>query len=299
MTDPIHALLAAVPQYRGRNPTATRLTGGLTNPIFRIEVDGESHVLRVLSKSTELLGINRDHEHACTRTAAELGIGPDVIHYALEDGILVVRFAAEKAVSTAEAREPEMLARIVDVIRRFHEGPGVPGNFCPFGIVREYHRLAEENGVQFPDSLPRALEVMGSIETALTARRSSKPCHNDLLAANFLDDGERIWIIDWEYGGMGDPFFDLGNFCANQELDDEGERLLLELYFGEVRTADRAHLQLMKLASDLREALWGFLQSGISELDEDYIGYGTKHLERFLARAASPGLDAWVRDLAG
>lgn len=299
MTDPIQALLDKVPQYRGQNPTATRLTGGLTNSNYRVEVDGETHVLRVLSRSTELLGINRDHEHACTRTAAELGIGPEVIHYSLDDGILVVRFATEKAISAAEAREPERLARIARVIRRFHEGPTVPGSFCPFRVVREYHRLAVEEGVQFPETLPRALEIMDRIETALAARRGSKPCHNDLLAANFLDDGERIWLIDWEYGGMGDPFFDLGNFSTNQELDDEGEKLLLELYFGEVRNADHAHLKLMKLASDLRESLWGFLQSGISELDEDYLGYGTKHLERFLERASSPDLDAWIRDLAG
>ena len=99
MADRIDALLAVVPQYQGLQPVATRLAGGLTNAIYKVDVGDESHVLRVLAKSTELLGINRDHEHACTQAAAKLGIGPEVVHYSLDDGILIVRFAPGKRAS--------------------------------------------------------------------------------------------------------------------------------------------------------------------------------------------------------
>ena len=108
------------------------------------------------------------------------------------------------------------------------------------------------------------------------------PCHNDLLAGNLIDDGTVVHIIDWEYGGMGDRFFDLGNLAVNNDFDDEHERALLMLYFGQVRPDHLRRLRLMRLASDMREAMWGFLQSAISTLDVDYLAYGRKHLERFV-----------------
>jgi thiamine kinase-like enzyme len=123
------------------------------------------------------------------------------------------------------------------------------------------------------------------------------PCHNDLLASNFIDDGRNIWILDWEYAGMGDIFFDLGNFAVNQALDDQQCALLLRNYFGEVRPSDLAHLQLMRLASDLREAFWGFLQLAISELDFDYRAYADHHLERFLSNVATPRFSQWLQDV--
>src|SRR6185295_15889685 len=112
-------------------------------------------------------------------------------------------------------------------------------------------------------------------------------CHNDLLAANFVDDGRAVQIIDWEYAGMGDRFFDLGNLAANNEFEETHETSLLEQYFGEVHPAHLRRLRVMRLASDLREAAWGYLQEAISELDEDYLGYGRKHLDRFLLRAGN------------
>ena len=134
----------------------------------------------------------------------------------------------------------------------------------------------------FPDNLEHALERLSRIEPDLRSEDPPCPCHNDLLAGNFIDDGVTVRIIDWEYGGMGDRFFDLGNLAANNEFDDQHERGLLLLYFGEVRPHHLRRLRLMRLASDMREAMWGFLQAAISKLDVDYLAYGQKHLERFL-----------------
>ena len=300
MNDPsLDALLERIPLYRDRHVVVEPLSGGLTNQNFRVDSEGESHVLRILSKGTDLLGIDREHEEASTRNAAALGVGPEVVYFSKADGVLVVRFIDGQTLSAESAREPERIRRIAKTIRRVHEGPAVPGRFCPFEIVREYHRLAMARGVTFPETFRNASETMDRMEMAVSGRRLRTTCHNDLLAANFVDDGSKIWVIDWEYGGVGDPFFDLGNFSVNQELDDHGDCLLLESYFGSVRTQDRAHLKLMRLASDLRESLWGYLQSGISELDEDYVGYGAKHLARFLEGAGSPDLNLWLTEVAG
>src|SRR5207245_2168492 len=119
------------------------------------------------------------------------------------------------------------------------------------------------------------------------------PCHNDLLNANFLDDGE-IRIVDWEYAGMGDRFFDLANFSVNHEFNIEDDRRLLGAYFGEVREADLAALRLMRFMSDFREAMWGVLQGGISDLDFDFKGYAAKHFARMEATAAAPEFEKYL-----
>jgi thiamine kinase-like enzyme len=137
-----------------------------------------------------------------------------------------------------------------------------------------------------------ALRALDAIELALPSAEPPCPCHNDLLPANLLDDGERVRIIDWEYAGMGDRWFDLGNLAANTELDAAGERALLAAYAGTVTDDDLRHLRLMRLASEMRESLWGYLQSGISTLDVDFRAYGAERLARFLARAGT--VDATV-----
>ena len=179
-------------------------------------------------------------------------------------------------------------------LRAFHDASSLPARFSPFETVRNYHDLALEHGVKFPEDLQIILEQMTRIELALKPHARESACHNDLLPANFLDDGSRIWIIDWEYAGNGNPFFDLGNLAVNLELNDRDGERLLELYFGRSDSKLNAQLNLMRLASDLREAFWGFLQSGISTLEFDFVGYGNKHLERFRVNAARDEFENWL-----
>ena len=122
------------------------------------------------------------------------------------------------------------------------------------------------------------------------------PCHNDLLNANFLDDGE-IRIVDWEYAGMGDRFFDLGNLSVNHDFGVVEDGLLLAGYFGEARPADLAALRLMRFMSDFREAMWGVVQTGISELDFDFPGYAAEHFERLTKAVADPAFEKYLAAL--
>ena len=254
-------------------------------------------MLRIGGKGTHLLGIDRGREHTCTAIAAQLGVGAEVIHFLPNEDALVTRFIVGEAISPATAAQPDVLSRIVDAMRRYHAGPNFPGTFSPFATVRTYTTLALKYGVTFPDTLPQVFALMEQIEEAIGPPLDPHPCHNDLLASNFLDDGQTIRILDWEYAGMGDLFFDLGNFAVNQELDEEQCALLLHLYFGEARSANIAHLHLMRLGSDLRESFWGFLQLGISDLDFDYREYAHHHLDRFLHNAASPQFETWLQDV--
>jgi thiamine kinase-like enzyme len=299
MNQHIERILSKIPGWSVAEAVVTPLVGGITNQNYRVDIGGETFVLRIGGRGTHLLGIDRSRESICTAIAAQVGVGAEVIHFLADEEVLVTRFIVGKGITPEMAAEPDTLRRIVDSMKRYHAGPTFPGTFSPFETVRNYHRLALERGVSFPDTLLRVFALMTEIEHALAESGSVqvRPCHNDLLASNFIDDGRTIWILDWEYAGMGDIFFDLGNFAVNQSLNDAQCELLLHYYFGEVRPANLAHLHLMRLGSDLRESFWGFLQLGISELDFDYREYAHHHLNRFLQNAASPHFAQWFRDI--
>jgi thiamine kinase-like enzyme len=213
----------------------------------------------------------------------------------------VTRFIEGRPVPIEEMRQPERLAAVGAALKRIHEGPAIPGLFVPFRIVEAYRALAAERGVTIPPAYQAAMAVARRIELAfLNAPLELRPCHNDLLNANFIDDGTRIRIVDWEYAGMGDPFFDLGNFAVNHELDGNGEAALLAAYdVGEVRPARAARLRLMRLVSDFREAMWGVLQQGISSLDVDFKAYAAEHFDRLLAEASTPAFERDLRVASG
>ena len=295
----IARILSQVPGWSAERAVVTPLQGGITNQNYRVDIDGDAFVLRVGGKGTHLLGIDRERESICSALASQVGVGPRVLRFLPGEDALVTHFISGTAITPESAARPEILRRIVASMQRYHAGPDFPGTFSPFATVRNYHRLALQYGVAFPDTLPRVFALMARIEEALRPVQQSKPCHNDLLASNFIDDGHTIWIIDWEYAGMGDPFFDLGNFAVNQSLDSERCELLLHYYFGEVRAADVAHLHLMRLASDLRESFWGFLQLGVSELDFDYREYAHHHLNRFLHNVETSPFEQWLEDIKG
>jgi thiamine kinase-like enzyme len=171
----------------------------------------------------------------------------------------------------------------------------------PFRIVEAYRALALSRGVAIPAAFDLAELIARRIELAcLTAPLEMRPCHNDLLNANFIDDGARIRIVDWEYAGMGDPYFDLGNFSINHELDTDQDAILLEAYLGEPPSpALAARLTLMRVLSDFREAMWGVLQQGISTLDVDFVAYAADHFDRLLAVAARPAFERALTEAAG
>jgi thiamine kinase-like enzyme len=263
--------------WPGRVESVQVLGGGITNRNYKVAAGGENYVLRISGAETEQLGIDRDVERDASLAAAELGIGPDVVAFVEPEGCLVTRFIEGEVgrVTIAEAAE---------LLRRFHAGRPIAGRFDSFRVVEGYATTAVEYGLALPSAYAGALELARRIE----ARRGPvalRPCHDDLLAANFINDGERVWIVDWEYAGMGDPAFDLANFSVNNELDPDGDRALLEAYGGGV---DYDTHTLMRFMSDFREAMWGVVQQALSELEFDFAAYTEEHFERLRRTAAEP-----------
>jgi thiamine kinase-like enzyme len=165
-------------------------------------------------------------------------------------------------------------------------------------VATEYTVTARSFDVKLPDKIDWILERSREIENAMYREPlQPRPCHNDLLNGNFIDDGERIRILDWEYAGMGDIFFDLGNFAVQHEFNDEQDEMLLKAYFGSPTDSQRARQKLMKIMSDLREAMWSLVQMGVSKLDFDYEGYGRKYFERFEECISRNEYREWLREV--
>jgi thiamine kinase-like enzyme len=263
--------------WPGRDFEIEPLGGGITNHNYKVEVDGERYVLRIAGADTELLGIDRQAEHDAALVAASLGVGPEVVEFV--SGCLVTRFVEGNPVPLEEMRRPDELREVAGLLRRIHEGPAIPGRFDPFRVVEDYRRLAAERGVEIPVEYGRAKAHADDLEAQL-GDRPLQPCHNDLLNANFIRSPDGIRIVDWEYAGMGDRFFDLANFSVNHELDGNAQDVLLEAYLGEVGQEHRDHLRAMRFMSDFREAMWGVLQQGISKLDVDFVDYARRHFAR-------------------
>jgi thiamine kinase-like enzyme len=196
-----------------------------------------------------------------------------------------------------EICEPENIRRVMDAVRKIHAMPEIPGNFSVFRTIEDYSETARRYNVAFPQKFDWLMARVHEAEQALMSHPDTPcPCHNDLLNANFLTNGQ-LYILDWEYAGMGDAFFDLANFSDHHNLSDAQDRWLLEYYFGETTAAHWAHLKIMKIMSDLREATWGLVQIGISKLDFDFREYADKFLSRVIENIHNPRWGQWLKEI--
>jgi thiamine kinase-like enzyme len=300
MTLTVEQAIARVPMWQGASDIRiSPLEGGITNRNYRVDVGGESFHLRLAGENTDMLGINREHEFQAGRMAGELGIAPEVVYFIRPEGYLVTRFISGRPIPPEELRQPENIQQVVEALRKIHSMPEIPGVFNSFQVVRNYTEIAQRYNVRFPERFDWLIRQMKAAESALlTQGLTPGPCHNDLLNANFLL-GEELYILDWEYAGMGDIFFDLANFSNNHELTAEEDHLLLECYFGDVNARYLAHLNIMKIMSDFREAMWGLVQIGISDLDFDFREYADKHFERLIQNIQNPNWNQWLEEIQG
>jgi thiamine kinase-like enzyme len=281
--DGVDAAAAVERLWPDRGATVVPLSGGITNHNFKVDVLGQVYVLRMGGAETGVLGIDRTVEYQASLRAAEVGLGPEVAGFFPEEGWLVTRFIDGHPIALEDMRHEGEIRRVAAALHRFHDAAPIPGRFDSHAVVEQYHREAAERGVDIPDAYTGAHETSERIRR-VRGRQPLAPCHNDLLNANFLDDGA-VRIVDWEYAGMGDRFFDLANFSVNHGFGAAEDDVLLDAYFGDATADALASLRMLKFMSDFREAMWGVLQSGISELDFDFHGYAAKHFDRLAAHS--------------
>ncbi len=291
MSELEEAIAALTPLLGPPESSPVLLEGGITNRNFRMTWGGRECVVRLPGKETALLGIDRATERDATRHAA--GIAPDVIAFDPRRECLVTSFIGGRPVEAAELRGP-LLEEVAAALRTIHGGPRVAYGFSPWQRVARYRATAVRRQMALPPGFDEVSAAAARISAALGPRPSS-PCHNDLLTANFMHDGQRLRILDWEYAGQGDPFFDLANLASNNGFDEADEERLLAAYLGAPARADQlAVLRLMRLMAAFWEAMWAVVQSAVSELEFDFAAYAAEHLARVRERLADPRFETWL-----
>jgi aminoglycoside phosphotransferase (APT) family kinase protein len=279
--------------WPGRVVSVEVLAHGITNSNYVVDLGDERVVVRVPGKDTHLLGIDRSNEVVAGALAAAIGVGPEVLATDQATGCIVFRFIDGRPVSTTELAEEPMLGEFVETLRRVHHAGTTPTVWNPYDVVRDHRDVAAERGVEAPFDANFALEVLARVEIARPFRPTVLG-HNDLLNANFLYD-DRLRIVDWEYAGMSDPFFDLANVSVNNGFSVDAEIALLRHYVGDLSDPVLSTLHLMKIVSELREAMWGVVQMAISSLDVDFTSYARERGEHAIALARQSDIEEQLR----
>jgi thiamine kinase-like enzyme len=289
----LDALLDRTDHLAARPRTVEELPGGLTNRNYKVTTPDGTFVARIASDGTELLAIDRDNEYRNSVAAAAAGAGPPVLEYRPQDRLLVLHFIEGRTLGSADVADERNIPRIAVACRRLHAGGRFVNDFDMFDIQRGYLAVARSHGFRIPAGYDGLLPPFSAAEKALAARPAATvPCHNDLLAANFIDDGDRIWLIDYELSGNNDPCFELGNIASESHLSEDALAALVTAYYGRPRRSMIARARLLGLVSMYGWTLWGAIQNGASPIDYDFWSWA---MERFEGAAAGFTADDFPR----
>lgn len=292
------ALLDRIPAASGHPRTVEDLPGGLTNRNLKVISPQGAVVVRISASDGSLLSIDRDHEHANSTAAARAGVGAPVVDYLRDDGVLVVGFLEGRTLGNADMLDPAILPRVADVCRRLHAGPRFVNDFDMFEVQRRYLDVVRQHGFRLPDRYLEFMPVVDRIRGALDVRPpATVPCNNDLLPENFIDDGERLWLIDYEYAGNNDPCFELGNIWSEAAMPVGHLEALVGAYYGRPSRARVARARLLGLMSKYGWTLWASIQDGGRSADFDFWSWGMEKYDRAVAEFDGPDLDRLIEDV--
>ena len=266
------ALLDQVPLVKNRT-SVTELSGGLTNRNLAIESDGTKYVARISSNSSDLLNINREDEYKNTILAADVGIGATVHDYLPGQGLLLISYINGKTFGAQDIANN--LPRVAKSVRTLHSAKPFVSDFNMFTLQKRYLDIVQSNNFIYPDKYLDYEGHIADLKKALSVLPSEiVPCNNDLLPGNFIDDGEKIWLIDYEYSGNNDACFELGNIWAEAFLEYDALVELIDSYYGTHRPEKIARAWLQSLMAKYGWTLWAAIQASISDIDFDFRAWG-------------------------
>ena len=289
----------------GRSWTVTELPGGLTNVNVRVRTDDGREpaldlVVRCSDNDPGLLDIDRDAEHHNTDAAARAGVGAPVLEYRPDLRMLAIGFLPGRGLSDEDFTDPEVLGRAAAAVRTLHAGPRFVNEFDMFARQAGYLATITERGFGLPAGYAVFADQWEQVRRALAAApRPTVPCNNDLLAANFIDDGERTWLIDYEYSGNNDACFELGNTVTECGFTPEQTEAWAAAYFGQPTVADLARVRVQALCSCYGWSLWGFIQAATNDDDFDFYGWGQERFDKAVGDFRNPQFDTWLATAAG
>ncbi len=295
LPDNLDGLLDRLTSIGSEPREITRLEGGLTNVNVRVRTSERDIVVRIFDDSSSMLAIDREAEYQNSCAAAASGASPRVIEYRSDDHVLVVSYIDGMTLTPEDVRDSTQLSRIAQVCRLLHAGPRFVSEFDMFDVQRAYLRTVQDNGYRLPRRYLEFEPQVTAMRRALAAVEvATVPCNNDLLAANFIDDGARLWIIDFEYAGNNDPCFELGNIWSESNLAPDQLDELVECYFGHERPSLVARARLLGLMSKYGWTLWASIQDATSELDFDFWEWGMEKYDRAVDEFDDPAFETWL-----
>ncbi len=298
LSDPeLDALLDQLPALAGQPRRLEELSGGLTNRNIKITTPAGTYVARCNVNATNLLGIDRDNEHYNSKAAEQAGVGAPVIDYRPDLGILLVGFLEGVTLTNADFQRPDVLARVAESCRTLHAGPRFRDRFDMFARQPAYLKVVQERGFRIPtDYLYFTREFLAVKRILGPDDHATVPCNNDLLAGNFVDDGQKVWLIDYEYSGNNDPCFELGNIWAECGLTTEQLDELVTLYYGRRLRHKTARARLQGIVGKYGWTLWGCIQHGTSTLDFDFWDWAMERYESAVAEFRGPDFPRLLSD---
>ena len=270
-------LLDKVPRLQNRT-AVTELSGGLTNRNLKISTASGDYVARISSNKSSLLAIDRQSEYENSKIAAGIGVGAPVFDYLPEFGLLVIGYLPGKTYSNLDVANN--LSRIASTCNLLHKAAPFTRDFDMFVIQENYQKLVTESGFRFPNGYHQYAPHLSRMKSALAVLDEGKvPCNNDLLPANFIDDGKKIWLIDYEYSGNNDACFELGNIWSEAKLPISALEELVTAYYGSTRPEKLARAWLFALLAKYGWTLWASIQSSVSDIDFDFWQWGMEKFE--------------------
>jgi len=283
-------LLDQIPALAGRPRTVEELSGGLTNRNVKVTTPAGSFVARCSASNADALEIDREAEHQNSRAAEEAGVGAPVIDYRPDLGVLVIGFLEGRTLSRESFNDAGVIERVAASCRQLHDGPRFRGTFDMFERQQGYLRTVQTMGFRLPAGYLDHAATFTRIQGALSVRaEGTVPCNNDLLAENFVDDGRKVWLIDYEYSGNNDAAFELGNIWGECRLDSDQLEMLVTAYYGRPSRSKLARARLQGIVGQYGWTLWGSIQDAVSPLDVDFWEWA---MERFdLAMSQIGGSD--------
>jgi thiamine kinase-like enzyme len=295
-------IIARIEDWNGKDVRYEELGGGITNHNYIVWIDGgpenggKKYVMRVPGIGTDMF-IDRDVERECMIQADKVGVGPAVAYQIDPEGALIIDFVEGQVMHPDTiSGHPERLQQVVKTVKVFHDGAVFGHKIKLFDMLRKYTKIARDIDAPMPPELESLLLAMEDIETA-TARNPvpDVACHNDLLSENFIVDADgKMWIIDWEYGGMTDPFFDLGDFVMEHPFTREEERLIAATYCGGMDERLFGRMMLYKSVSGVWWGVWAMIQHTVSKIDFDYMEWGMERMARAQSVVDDPDYQQWL-----
>ncbi|CAF0881570.1 unnamed protein product [Didymodactylos carnosus] len=299
MTLTIEQVVEQITDWKEKSVTVQPLSGGLTNKNYRVEVDGRLYVVRIPGTSTELLAIDKINEYHNTRATGDSGMGPTIAYYLPTSKIMILDYILGQTMTISDLQAPTMPTRIAQSLKTLHNKTSrFKNDFNMFRLIEYYLKIVDKHQVNIPIGYHKYLQLVERIEASMQRHPlQTVPCHNDLLAENYIDDGSILRLIDFEYSGNNDPTFDLGNTCQEQQYDESRIIEMCEAYFGKPCPMDKlARMKLNMIMSDVGWTLWAAIQAKFSVIEFDFWSWAIERWSRATTKMDSSDFEQWLTD---